>query len=149
MRIVHKTCENCGAKYSYMASAYGMSPSEWNKKKGVTGKYCAKCAPEHHIPAKPWDWKWIPTDEVTSEQMFEWDKECRAEQKRKEEESRARLKESNSWKDFYLPVRRVYLGLVKNDLSDVQDAIWARGYQMVYWRNSREVVSIRKKAKKE
>jgi hypothetical protein len=60
------------------------------------------------------------TDEVTAEQMFEWDKENKS-----------------KW-------RRVYCGLIKRDGSDVQCAIWSHGYRMVYWRVSKDVVSIEK-----
>jgi hypothetical protein len=45
MRIVPKRCKLCGNRYDYMGSAYGQSPEEYNKSKGVTRHCCMKCAP--------------------------------------------------------------------------------------------------------
>lgn len=48
MRIVIKVCEKCGEKYGYKVSG-STSPSDWNKAKGVTWKYCAECSPKTFI----------------------------------------------------------------------------------------------------
>lgn len=145
MMIVIKKCEACGAEYNYKVSG-STSPRDWNEKQGVTGKYCKECAPTHHVPAPPRDWKWVPTTDVTPDQMFEWDKEDTQRQREQYERRKDR------YKTVTFPcIKRAYFGLIKSngaEVEDVQDAIWSHGYRMVYWRNSREIVSICKRVKR-
>jgi hypothetical protein len=81
---------------------------------------------------------WIPTEEVTAEQVFKWGSDDWAKAQKKALEAKAA-------KVFYLPFRRVYVGRTKTDGSDVERCIWTHGYKMVYWGVSREVVSLCKK----
>lgn len=127
VRRVH-VCKNCGKRYTLQYT--GRRASEFNN--GATRNYCQGCAPKYRVKPKPRGWKWVPTDEVTKEQMFTWSKEDWEGQQRKSREG------------FHIPVRRSYMGLVKADGSDFQEAIWSHGYRMVYWIQSREMVSIHK-----
>lgn len=136
-------CKDCGVKYTLRTSGWGRS----NYNAGANRDYCKKCAPKHYVKPKPRDWEWVLTDEVTSDQMFKWDEEDREAQQKKYDIMSERLKKSNDWKDFHMPFRRSYLGFVKADGSDAEDAIWTHGYRMVFWRRSREVVSIHKRVK--
>ena len=137
-------CNDCGAKYVLQLSGWGCS--EFNQ--GANSKYCKKCAPKHYVPPKPQTWRWVLTDEVTSEQIFAWDKEEREAQIEKSRVMSERLKESNSLKDLYIPFRRSYMGDVKLDGSDYQEAIWSHEYKMVYWIKSRLVDAIYKREKR-
>jgi len=149
MRIVVKKCEACGANYNYKVSGGG-SPRDWNKKRGVTGKHCKECAPKHYVPPKPRDWEWVPATDVTPEQMFEWDEENTRQQAERYEAAKEKYARTKNLKDFiFFPhMKRVYVGYIKADGSDAEEAIWSHGYRMVYWCNSREVVSLCKQVKK-
>jgi hypothetical protein len=68
---------------------------------------------------------WEPTTEVTAEQIFAWDKEDFA----------ARMKLPNA-----LPIRRGYMGLLRIvpgticDVEAIEDAVFAQGYRVRFWR---------------
>ena len=87
------------------------------------------------------DYIWVPTEEVTQEQMFEWNDE---DNERMQEEAL----EARRTGVFYIPFRRVYVGHISADGSDIERGIWTHGYKMVYWGRSREIVSLCKKEKR-
>ena len=123
-------CQDCGAKYTLQCSGPGCR--EFNN--GATREHCAKCAPKHYVPPPAPTHRWVLTDEVTPEQMFAWAKEDWDKQK--------------PIPYLGLKARRSYMGLVKPDGSDFQEAIWSHGYKMVFWVKSREVDAIYKNVRR-
>lgn len=81
---------------------------------------------------------WEPTTEVTYEQVFAWFKQDFAEQMKQ---------------PYALPIKRSYMGLVRMNEERTkavayQDADYARGYRVIYWRfndgRPREVCAVEK-----
>ena len=73
MKICNNFCEHCGTRYQYQASGHGCG-RELND-----AKYCPSCKKAilkvlKKIPKK-FKWKQKGTDEVTLDQLLQWEKE--------------------------------------------------------------------------